>query len=332
MPTVAPLDCPAHVERAAWLGDGAAFACADGTVRITGGADVVAHDGLTVAAPHDGGLLTGGEDGAVRFVRRDGSLETLHGGDDGGDDWIDAVASGPRGTVAWSVGKRLSVRTGDGALHQLDHERTVEGIGFAPKGLRVAAARYGGVDAHWPLGGASDHYHWDGAHLAASFSPDGAFLVSVCAENALHGWRLADRVDMRMRGYPSKVRDLSWSSWRKGDRWLATAGATCAVLWPFDALKGARSKGGGPMGREPLLLGERADQLTHAVACHPTEPTTAIGYRDGLVLMARHTDGAEVMLRRPGRGAVTSLAWHPDGTRLAFGTQAGEAGTIDLTS
>ena len=327
MPTVAPLECPAHVERVAWLGDRAAFACADGTVRVTGGEDVAAHDGLTVATAHDGGVLTGGEDGLVRRVRRDGSVETL--ADE--SEWIDAVASGPRGIAAWSVGKRVTVRMADGTLYRFNHQRTVEGMGFAPKGLRVAAARYGGVDAHWPLGGTTDSYEWAGAHLAASFSPDGAFLVSICAENSLHGWRLADRVDMRMRGYPSKVRDLSWSTWRKGDRWLATAGATCAVLWPFDAVKGARTKGGGPMGREPLLLGERADTLTSAAACHPTEPTTAIGYRDGLILIARHSDGAEVMLRRPGEGAVTSIAWHGGGERLAFGTEAGEAGTVDLT-
>ena len=327
MPTVAHLDCPAHVERVAWLGDHAAFACADGTVRVTGGADIDAHDGLTVATAYNGGLLTGGEDGRVVLIHRDGATEVLHEG----NDWIDAVASGPRGAVAWGVGKRLTVRRPDTTTHQFDHERTVEGIGFAPKGLRVAAARYGGVDTHWPLGGKGEHYKWDGAHLAASFSPDGAFLVSICAENSLHGWRLTDRVDMRMRGYPAKVRDLSWSSWRKGDRWLATAGATCAVLWPFDALKGAKTNGGGPMGREPKLLGERADQLTSAVACHPTEPATAIGYRDGLVLMARHTDGAEVLLRRPGGSAVTSIAWHEDGKRLAFGTESGEAGTIDLT-
>ena len=328
MPTVANLECPTHVERVAWLGDRAAFACADGTVRVTGADDIAAHSGLTVAAAHSGGFLTGGEDGRVVLIDRNGRAETLHEG----DDWVDAVASGPRGAVAWSVGRRLTVRLPDGGAYGFDHQRTVEGIGFAPKGLRVAAARYGGIDTHWPLGGAGDHYPWDGAHLAASFSPDGAFLVSICAENSLHGWRLSDRVDMRMRGYPSKVRDLSWSSWRKSDRWLATSGATCAVLWPFDAVKGAKTKAGGPMGREPKLLGERADSLTSAVACHPTEPTTAIGYRDGLVLMARHTDGAEVLLRRPRGSAITSIAWHGDGKRLAFGTAGGEAGTIDLTA
>ena len=285
---------------------------------------VEAHDGLTVATRHGGAMLTGGEDGRVRLVRPGRELETLH---EGGD-WIDALASGPRGLLGWSVGRRLHVRA-DGTGHVLDFERAVEGFCFAPKGARVFAARHGAVEARYPLGGAARSYAWEGAHLSASLSPDGAFLVSMLQENALHGWRLADDVDMAMRGYPSKVRDLSWSSWRKGDRWLATAGASCAVLWPFD--RGPeRARGPGPMGREPVLLGERADTLTCAVACHPADGATAIGYRDGLILFARHEDGAEIVLRRPAEGAVTTLAWDDAGMRLAFGTESGQAGVVSF--
>ena len=323
-PSLAQHQLSSHIERAAFLDDTPAFACADGTVHVLGGQTHEAHDGLTCAAAHGDALLTGGEDGAVRLVRANG-IETLHEG----DDWIDALASGPRGALAWSAGRNATVRTPDGARHELAFERSVEGLAFAPKGLRVLAARYGAVEARYPLGGRTETYEWKGAHLAASVSPDGAFLVSVLQENALHGWRLADGVDMAMRGYPAKVRDLSWSSWGKADRFLATAGATCAVLWPFDRGED-RKRGPGPMGRQPLLLSERADSLTIAVACHPKDGATAIGYRDGMVMFARHGDGAEVMLRRPGKGAVTTLAWDRSGMRLAFGTEGGEAGIVSF--
>ena len=55
-----------------------------------------------------------------------------------------------------------------------------------------------------------------------TFSPDGKFLVTAMQEPTLHGWRLADRKDMRMAGYTAKVRSMAWTP---GGKWLATSGA-----------------------------------------------------------------------------------------------------------
>ena len=48
------------------------------------------------------------------------------------------------------------------------------------------------------------------------------------------------------------------------------------------------------------------------------------------MLLVRIDDGAEVLGKKPGEGPVTALGWDPAGTLLAFGTEAGEAGVIDL--
>jgi hypothetical protein len=48
------------------------------------------------------------------------------------------------------------------------------------------------------------------------------------------------------------------------------------------------------------------------------------------VLLVRVEDGAEILAKRPGDAAVTALAWSADGTLLAFGTESGEAGILDL--
>ena len=125
---------------------------------------------------------------------------------------------------------------------------------------------------------------------------------------------------MRMTGYPAKVKSLSWSV--KG-KWLASSGAPAAIVWPFSAKDG-------PMGKPPLELGTRADVMVTAVACHPGEDVVAIGYSDGMVLAARFADSREVLLRRPGKGAVTSMAWSRNGKLLAFGSEAGDCGVIDL--
>jgi WD40 repeat protein len=125
---------------------------------------------------------------------------------------------------------------------------------------------------------------------------------------------------MRMTGYPAKVKSLSWSA--KG-KWLASSGAPAAIVWPFSAKDG-------PMGKPPLELGTRADVMVTAVACHPAEEVVAIGYSDGMVLAARFADSREVLLRRPGKGAITSMAWSKSGKLIAFASEAGDCGVIDI--
>jgi hypothetical protein len=49
-----------------------------------------------------------------------------------------------------------------------------------------------------------------------------------------------------------------------------------------------------------------------------------------MVLAARVADAKEVLLRRPGQGAVTAMAWDGEGRRIAFGTESGDCGVIDV--
>ena len=218
------------------------------------------------------------------------------------------------------------MRLADGTIKEFTETRSVEGIAFAPKGLRLGVARYNGASLHWVAMAAQPvDLEWKGAHNAITFSPDGRFVVTSMQENALHGWKLdskpgAETRHMRMTGYPAKVKSLSWSA--KG-KWLASSGAPAAIVWPFSAKDG-------PMGKPPLELGTRADVMVTAVACHPAEDVVAIGYSDGMVLAARLTDSREVLLRRPGKGAITAMAWSRNGKLLAFASEAGDCGVIDL--
>ena len=56
----------------------------------------------------------------------------------------------------------------------------------------------------------------------------------------------------------------------------------------------------------------------------------AAGYADGLVLLVRLDDGAEILARKGAASPITALAWSLAGDTLAFGTEAGEAGVISL--
>jgi WD40 repeat protein len=324
MPTVAPLDLDGHCVTAAFIGEVPFFALADGTVhRLDHGHKTAhAHDGLltAVADPGKPRLLTGGEDGKVVAIAADGTVETLA---EIGRKWVTAVAPGPQGAIAFASGRIAYVRFGDGKLKEFAHPRSVEGVGFSPKGMRFGVARYNGVTLHFPAAaGKPVELEWAGAHTAITFSPDGNFVVTAMQENALHGWKLAEGKHMRMSGYPAKVKSLSWSA--KG-KWLASSGAPAAIMWPFQAKDG-------PMGKPPLELGTRGNLIVTSVACHPTDDIVAVGYQDGMVLAVRFADSREVLLRRGGKGAISSMMWDAEGRRLAFGSETGDCGVIDISA
>lgn len=324
MPTVAPLDLDGHCLAAAFIGDVPHFALADGTIHRLdhGHKSAAVHDGLLCAA-FDGAnnrLVTGGEDGKVFATGPDGGSTLLA---EAGRKWITSVAAGPQGAIAYGVGKNAFVRFGDGKVKEFQHPRSVEGLAFAPKGMRIGVARYNGATLHFPATeGKPTELPWDGAHTGITFSPDGQYVVTTMQENALHGWKLADGKHMRMSGYPAKVKSLSWSV--KG-RWLASSGAPAAIVWPFHHKDG-------PMGKAPLELGTRGNLSVTCVACHPSEEIAAIGYQDGMILVARFADSKEVLFRRPGKGAVTSMMWSKDERRLVFGSEAGDCGVVDISA
>jgi len=322
MPATTEVTFGAFVVEAAFLGETAAFALGDGSVWLVdkaGERGQPVHTGaiLAAAATGDGRLLTGGDDGRVALTDAAGTAAVIA---ERPRKWIDQVAAGPGGAIAFASGRQASVVLADGGERTFDHDRAVGGIAFFPKGLRLAVARYGGASLWWAgTEAAPTRLEWPGAHIGVTVSPDGRTVVTVMQENALHGWRLSDRKDMRMTGYPAKPRSLSWSV--KG-RYLATSGADAAILWPFHYKDG-------PMGKAPVQLGARELAVTR-VACHPREEVVAVGYRDGMVMAVRIADADEALLRKAGGGPVSALAWDAAGRHLAFGTEEGSAGLVDI--
>jgi WD40 repeat protein len=244
--------------------------------------------------------------------------------------WIDHVALGPDGAVAWSAGKSAFVlphptlprtRGSEEGAREFAAPSTVGGLAFLPKGFRLAVAHYNGASLWFPNAPKAEpeKLEWKGSHLGATVSPDGRFLVTTMQEPMLHGWRLTDRKHMRMSGYAARVTSFGWTL---GGRWLATSGSDQIILWPFQSKDG-------PMGKQPRLLAS-SEQRVEVVSCHPKQDIVAAGYSDGMVLLVRVEDGAEVLAKKPGDTPLTALAWSADGTLLAFGTEGGEAGIIDL--
>ena len=233
MVLVIPLDAGeegiGYVEWAGFLGDKPVFASVLGQLHRLGERRQVldVHDGLLAAAlSRDAKMLvTCGEDGKVAGLDIDGKSSIFY---QSNGKWIDRLATGPSGAIAFSWGKKGVVLTGNGDEKPFECERTVEGIAFQPKGLRIAVARYNGVDLKWVnTNNPPQFLKWAGAHSSVSYSPDGKYIVSTMQENALHGWRLTDNKDMRMSGYPSKISLFHGAPRENGSRHLVHQQRSC---------------------------------------------------------------------------------------------------------
>ncbi len=314
----------AQVTSAHFDSSGAVFALGDGTVRFEDRAFDAVHDGAILCAvvhPSGDGLVTGGDDGRVIWSRKGeaGVLATAKG------QWIDSIdASAETRLIAFSAGKTLSVidATDAGFRRDFQHERTVSGVAFDPKGRRIAASTYGGAWL-WYARIAEQKptkLAWAGSHTGVAFSPDGAFVVTTMQDAQLHGWRLKDAKNMRMGGYPSKIRSVAFMA--KG-RLLATSGAQGAVLWPFDSSNG-------PMGREASEIGFDDTTLVNLVASANPHSRLAAGLADGRVWVADPASQGLNFIKAEKGAPIIALAMSPDATRVAWADEEGQAGVADL--
>ncbi|MCW0236009.1 MAG: WD40 repeat domain-containing protein [Ferrovibrio sp.] len=275
---------------------------------------------LCMAASPDGeGFVSGGDDGQLMLTNVAGEGHALAMVP---RKWIEHVAVSDSGdAIAYAAGKRVGLldARGNAIATFEDHPSTVTGIAFNPKGRRLVAAHYGGVSLWWAKAEPqpAKRLNWKGSHIAATWSPDGKFVMTATQENELHGWRLSDSADMRMSGYPTKPRSLSWS---RDGRWLATSGAEVVVVWDC--------KGKGPMGSAPLELSRGA--VVTAVACHPRHGLIASGHADGQLKLGRINDQTSIELERLGTAPVTALGWSADGRYLLAGAEDGTAGILDF--
>ena len=57
----------------------------------------------------------------------------------------------------------------------------------------------------------------------------------------------------------------------------------------------------------------------------------AAGYKDGTTILVQIERDDPLLVKPPGEGAVTTLAWSADGQHLALGTETGLVGRLSLS-
>ena len=303
-----------------------AFGIGDGSARIVALDDGSAREvTLTqggvmalIADMDDAGWLAGLDDGRLIRLEADGTIVELakHPGK-----WIEEIASSPAGFRAYGAGKDAFVGDENGFGPARAHPSTVGGVAIDPRGKRLAVAHYGGVSLWWVNSTDSKPklLPWKGSHISACWSPDGSYVMTAMQENDLHGWRLPAASDIRMSGYPTKVKALAWST---KPPFLATSGADQVICWPF--------AGSGPSGKPPIEFGGRGTQIVTRVATHPAGDGVAAGFDNGEVSIGRITWRRMALAIEATKAEVTALAWSPDGKVLAAGDDDGHMHVIPV--
>ena len=249
---------------------------------------VVVHGGAILASASDGKrIVTGGDDGKVIDDRRQGEAATL--ATDAKHRWIDQVALGPDGAVAWSAGKIAFVQAKE--LRELEAPSTVGGLAFLPKGFRLAIAHYNGATLWFPNAPQAEpeRLEWKGSHLGATLQPRRP---------------LPDHLACRSRcctagGSPIASTCACRVMRRASPRSAGPRAATCSPPPARAAHPVAVQTKDGPMGKQPQLLAP-SEHRVEAVACHPKQDIVAAGYADGMVLLVRVEDGAEILAKTAG--------------------------------
>lgn len=259
------------------------------------------------------GVLVGTDKGElIRIVGKD--AEPLSGV---ADAWVEHVAvHHGAGLRAFAARRALTIMDASGAelMRRDDHPSTLSGISFSPDGKWIAVAHYGGVSV-WDTSGNDAtpvKLEWHGSHTSIGWSPCGTFIVTAMQDREMHCWRWGDKKGMRMSGYPSKIRSLSWTA---DGRYVAASGADTVTSWDCS--------GNGPSGKPPLEFGYVYNGIVMHVAAHPTDKVVAGGYSDGTVMIG-NIEQETAMIARPGGGAaIAGLAWSPDGRLLVAADEQG---------
>lgn len=312
----------------------AGFALGDGRVRLLPAdirdaetpAAAPVHGGAVLALvgdPAGDGFVSGGDDGRLLRIASDGTATEIASQK---GRWFEHLAAHrATGAVAASAARNAYVVKGGEVKEFGPHPSTVAGIDFSKDGSRIACAHYGGVTV-WSIGQVGGQvvlpprkFAWRGSHVALKWSTDGKFIATGTQENDIHVWRMAQATDMRMQGYPAKVKSLSWTA---DARFLYTSSQPVFTAWPFS--------GKGPEGRPPLQFGEEGAGLISVVAAHPAAEFVAGGYDSGELQLGDIKTRRSVVLKMADGSPITCLAWSPDGYSLAVGNEAGALLVIDL--
>jgi WD40 repeat protein len=269
--------------------------------------------------PDGTALATAGRDGAWKlWDTTTGKTLAEH---DSGALWPEHMAwssqsIGKSGHVlALGAGNRATLWTekGEQMGEAIKLPKTVAAVAWILEGATLAVATSTAVSLRNPVTAEEERTFVSREPiLSMAFSPSGKWLMTGNQDCSVHVWNTDSGVEMHMRGYAAKVRQLAW---HRGSRWLAAGGGPTISVWDCS--------GKGPEGRAPMLLEWHSDQIS-ALHYQPAGDWLASGARDGSLAVWSPTQRQNQISRAKISSGVTRVAWSPDGKLLAATGEGGE--------
>lgn len=321
-----------YVTVVAWSTDGktlAASSAAGEIVLLKGGENLTYLQTATdksvdcLAFSADGKYLAaGGQSGEVKIWRLQPEENQLITTLENAPNWVDKLAWHPQThQLAFSMGKYVQIWDADSQEVEVTlnfESSSVLSIAWRPNGENLAISGQLGVKI-W------DAKNWDDdptnleipvASLNLAWSPYSNFIASANLDNTLAVWQWDIPEPWVMRGFPGKIRALSWSDLLTsiGAPRLAVATAQSVVVWEKAADES--------IGWQGKLL-DSHDGIVQAIAFQPQTFLLASAAEDGLIGIWQKAKEIAQILDGASEG-FSCLAWQPQGNKLAAGGSNGE--------
>lgn len=231
--------------------------------------------------------------------------------------WIDKLAWNPtKQQLAFSLGRKVQIwdATTQKIASTLDFAASsVLGLDWSPDGHYLAIAGYHGVKIWESADWNDDPYIFDlpTASVAVAWSPDGQYFALGNLDRTIAVFEWNNPNPWVMRGFPGKIRQLTWSSAHGQTPSLAVASIEGIAVWSKHA--------DDAVGWESEVL-QRHTGVIHAIAFQPQTLLLASAAEDGLLCL--WTKQVQILEGAP--QGFSCLAWHPQGQHLAAGGMNGE--------
>ncbi|NJO43131.1 MAG: hypothetical protein HC769_35220 [Cyanobacteria bacterium CRU_2_1] len=236
--------------------------------------------------------------------------------------WVDRLAWSPtQNFLAFSLGKYVQVW--DAALSELvttlnfDTSSALD-VTWHPDGNRLTVGGYQGVKIWTAEDWDDDPYLLTipSASVAIAWSPDGKYIASGNLDRTITVLEWDNPHPWVMRGFPGKIRQLSWSDiFTTADApLLASSSAEGIVVWEKQEDES--------LGWESRVLAGHEGTI-QSIHFQPNSLSLASASADGWVcLWQKAKRQTQVLNGAP--GGFSCLSWHPQGQQLAAGGQNGE--------